>query len=88
MLLTARVPAQGAGQASAERTLEGDKHALHPTRPDTSFDLDCGDGLKLSPVARMLVKDLLKLVTGHLAAKQALAKLDHLVLVTGRHAAS
>ena len=76
------------GKASVARTLEGDEHAVHTTRPNTSLDLDCGDGLELPPVTGMVVKDLLKLVTGHLASEQALAELNHLVLVTGRHVAS
>jgi hypothetical protein len=75
-------------KASAARTLEGDEHAVHTTRPDTALDLDCGNGLELPPVVRLIVKDLLKLVTGHLAPEQALAKLHHLVLVTGHHSAS
>jgi hypothetical protein len=88
-----RRPCAGAGtgecgKASAARTLEGNEHAIHPTRPDPALDLDCGDGLELPPIVRLIVKDLLKLVTGHLAPEQALAKLDHLVLVTGHHAAS
>jgi hypothetical protein len=51
---------QYCGRASVERTLEGDEHAVATARPDPSLHLDCGDGLELPPLVRMLVEDLLR----------------------------
>src|ERR687894_110480 len=72
--------------SSTARTLEGDEHAVDTTRPDPPLHLDCGDGFELPSLVGVLVEDLLELVTGHLATEQALAKLDHPVLVTSHHA--
>jgi hypothetical protein len=72
--------------SSADWLFKGDEETFDPARPDAALDFDGGDRLELPALRSMLVKHVLELVAGHLAADHALAELDHRVLVAIRHA--
>src|SRR5215470_6746710 len=71
---------------SGGRTLERDEDASHASRADAALHFNRRYRLQLPPLLGVLVEGLLQLVSGHLAADQALAKLDHLVLESTCHA--
>jgi hypothetical protein len=72
--------------SSADRPFKGDEETFDTARTDAALDFDGGDCLELPALSSMLVKHLLELIAGHLAADHAFAELDHCVLVAVRHA--